>query len=377
MFCRERRKNNDRLDPKILGEGSFGRVYGPYGIQEVRLFLSRSDPTSTTYIKENLEECGQYVIKIIFREERMDKQRSEAMGRIFERCQRDRTARWIAPLVVGRITRSNLTALIPFKNNKNCSFLFEIQRYAGGDDMFDVVVNSKKSVQWSIHNLVTLWTSMIEILEIGVTLIDAGYLLSDIKMENMIVDESGIWMIDPEIYPQHIFTRMKNMIITPSPMNMPAQFLNQHFFSPNPLRKHKQVYRRNWNRFKKFYQDINNYHLETLFQMTSKASRYQNPALFIRRIAILGLFYPFMMIMIYVIDTRICIEKLSPESQNVVENIIDLCYHIIQSRAASNSPKTMLTMMKRAIKSDKSLVSSFKIQDHTIHQDYCTTTTPS
>jgi hypothetical protein len=268
---------------------------------------------------------------------------------------------------------------MPFKNNKNCFFLFEIQRYAGGDDMFDVVVNTRKSVRWSIHNVVTLWTSMIEILEIGVTLIDAGYLLSDIKMENMIIDDSGLWMIDPEIYPQYIFTSMKNIIITPSPMNMPAQFLNQHFFTPDPLRRHKQMYRANWLKFKKFYQDTNRYRLDTLFQWTSKASRHQNPALFIRRVAILGLFYPFMMIMIYVIDTRICIEKLSPESQNVVENISDLCYHIIQSRAATNQPKTMLKMMKKAMmksfrqsKNGQLLVPPPTLKCHTIIQDYIT-----
>jgi hypothetical protein len=375
------------MDPKVLGEGSYGRVYGPYDLSALRLFLARCD--SATYIEKDLEESGLYVIKINFQENRWDKRRSEQMGEIFMRYQRGRTARWIAPLVVGRITRLDLISLISTMSSfKNRSFLFEVQRYAGGDNMYDVIVNTKESVQWSIHNVITLWNSMIEILEIGVRMVEAGYLLSDIKMSNMIIDESGMWMIDPEVYPQTMFTAMKNIIITPNPMNMPAQFLNPHFFSPNPLKKYKLLYRQNWMKFKKFYQDTNGYRLDTLLDLTSKATRYQNPALFIRRVAILGLFYPFMMIMIFVLDTRINIEELSSQSSEIIENINYICYKILKARASYN-PKTMLQMMKLATTKGfrqsittkrvpsqstryQSLVPPPTLQSHTIIQDYTT-----
>jgi len=353
----------------------------------VRLFLSRCDTDNTTYIQKDLEESGLYVIKILFQENRLDKRRSEQMGELFMRYQRGKTQRLIAPLVVGRIKRKDLNALLPVSSFRKISFLFEIQRYAGGDNMYDVIMYTRKSVRWSIHNVLTLWNSMMEILEIGVAMIEGGYLISDIKMDNMIIDESGMWMIDPEVYPQTVFTTMKNIVVTPNPMNMPAQFLNPHFFSPNPLRTYTLLYRRDWMKLKKFYQHTNSHRLDTLLDLTSKTVRYQNPALFIRHVAILGLFYPFLMIMIYIIDTKISIKQFSPESREIIQNINDLCYKILQTRASYNA-HNMLQMMRLAttknfrqtiastkpssssIRDSISIVPPLALQSHTIIQDY-------
>jgi len=319
------------LNPRIVGEGSFGRVYGPYDAVETELFLSR------VWRQDVIHEVRgrkKYIIKIIYRHGIRERKRIVEIGRMFDKFQKHGTVRWIASLNVGIIHRKELVEVLGKDAvTRKQGYLYEIQEY-GGHNMLDVMKD--KDIPWTAPMMLIIWKSIREILRIGIRMIESGYLMSDIKMDNMVIDFSrGIYVIDPEIYLQKNLFFNEFPTVTPDPLNLPVQFINPVFFSKREMKEMMDLYKERWTGF---HEDVNECPLKELMIKTTTVPRKKKEGLeFIQYMASLSLFYPFMMIMIMLLK-KLPLSLVT--SEKILTNINLFCRWVIKDRA--RIPPTVL-----------------------------------
>lgn len=344
----------------VIGSGSFGTVYGPYDIQEISMFLS--DTKQETMI-QRVRSHEKYIIKIIHKYRRGDRRRIETAARIINDFQnKKRLPRWITPLIVGTIHRSKLIRMLPGHTPDQLEYLFEIQRY-GGHDLLELLQD--RSLIISPSTIRILWKSIIEILDVGLTMIDHGYLLSDLKIENMVFDfEHGLFMIDPEIYRMDELIKTKHPItVSPYPQNLPIQFLNDFFFTRSMKAKLLDKYIRSWTGSDK---ERNGHTIRQLLSAMRWSQPFDRKEM-IRHVAVLTLFYPFMVMMIR------CLDQFEMAKQ--FKRIQDFCYHVLKTRAAGD-PRTLWKEMKMmAAEQQQSSARYPTMRPFTLKQNYVLSTT--
>ena len=325
------------LNPILVGAGSFGRVYGPYDAKDIEIFLSR------VWQQDVIHEVGgrkKYIIKIIYRHGM--RKRIVNIGRMFDKIQKHGTKRWIASLNVGIIHRKELVEVLGKDAvTRKQGYLYEIQEY-GGHNLMDVMKDV--DIPWTVPMMLIIWNSIQEILRIGTRMIESGYLMSDIKMDNMVIDFSrGIYVIDPEIYPQIDLFFKEFPTVTPDPFNLPVQFINPVFFSKREIKKLLEIYKERWTGF---HEEVNEYPLTELMTRTSSmletVPRKKKQALeFIQYMASLSLFYPFMMIMIRLLQK---LPSSLVASEKLLTNMNLFCRWVIKDRAMIR-PTLLLKIM--------------------------------
>ena len=316
------------LNPVLVGAGSFGKVYGPYDATNIEIFLSRVWRQNVIH---EVRGRKKYIIKIIYRYRSIDRKRSVEIGRIVDRFQKHGTKRWIASLNVGIIHRNELMEMLGKDAvTRKQGYLYEIQEY-GGHNLLDVMKDV--DIPWTVPMMLIIWNSIREILHIGTQMIESGYLMSDIKMDNMVIDFSrGIYVIDPEIYPQMDLFFKEFPTVTPDPFNLPLQFINPVFFSKREIKDLLEIYKERWTGF---HEEVNEYPLTELMTRTSSmfktVPRKKEQGLeFIQYMASLSLFYPFMMIMIRFLQK---LPSSLVASEQLLTNMNLFCRWVIKDRA--------------------------------------------
>jgi hypothetical protein len=208
-WCNENRKEKKRKPSTFLAEGTYARVHGPFTSAELgKKFLHW---TSTPLVPA-LPSSHLYVIKL-YRPDTNSFSRPDIRW-VYERVlalQREmKTRRIVVPWVIDE-TRGGLRV--------------EIQEY-GGREFTTVLYNS--TWKWTDDMVWTLWTSIVEILRVGMDLIEHHQLfLMDIKPENMVyTSEHGLVLIDVEyMMLETVYQRKtENVVFTLDPACVPPLF---------------------------------------------------------------------------------------------------------------------------------------------------------
>ena len=296
--CKKKKRNHPHHPSFVLGEGAYATVHGPLSSTDLQHYVDRW--TSTTLSPE-MPSTSLYVAKVYRDVKTMPLRPGET--RVYET---------VAALQQGLSTQRILAPLLIDRTHHG--YRLEIQEYGGRE--FTAVVHDR-SWEWTDDMVWTLWVSFLEILRVGMDLIDHQLFLTDIKPENMVyTPEHGLALIDVEyVSLEDVYRReTQHVVFTPHPANVPPVFFRMFPESSGSFR-------------------------------TDHNDDDKNPTMppwtrpFVYQLAVFCLFYPFAVLWL-------CLFSTMARSSRVMTRMTRLMKDVLQ-QDTDMQPRVLLAMMER------------------------------
>lgn len=306
----------------ILGHGSFGVVFGPFDnttVNQMSLFNKRVT-----------NDHSLYVIKLHTTVIERQSQQKQQLYHKLERMSRHHSI--IFPLMTSFHTGAQIGRKFPFmKESIDPNKIYQIElQYYGGISM-EKMVRTKKS--FTMKNFLQLWKSMANILEDCFhILFDHNLIMTDIKMENMVLsDDYVLRLIDVDINPNSKTRRT----ITPSIIDLPVQYFSYQWWHP----LHADIRKKVGQYYRNYYKDLKEKH-DPIVPILAFIHNYNDPSFFVEHQTtrqdnqfqrLFFVMYPLFLIVI-VLVIRKCIIIETKADMIHLKKIVKFCLSMLQKR---------------------------------------------
>lgn len=226
----------------LLGKGSEAYVYGPFMPDSMRPYLKKQEMLV-------LDPAKMYVMKL-YTSENIYPDSIDFWDKIRPSIRHDS---FIIPVIVRRVPVSGLKDFQGFPPVRFKEAYMEIQEY-GGQDFFYLLFERRDPLILSFKEFLDVWRSVIYMLRDAGTLItQKKMIVTDVKMENMVIKDNRLRIIDAQINPESQGVSPFR-IVTPQIGIMPVQYFETQWKTRGDARI-RQIYDK---KSQKIYNDPNN-----------------------------------------------------------------------------------------------------------------------
>lgn len=312
----------------ILGEGSFAIVVGPFKYNDINqsgLFQKKIKPNDAYFVikiyKKTPQETYEQLIKKQDLYTKLEK--------------KSKNSSIIFPSTTSFVLGKNIIHRFPFVRqylDKNNIYQLELEKY-GGKSLDSYIF--KKEHTFSMRDFLKIWNSIPNIIDDSYhILFDNNLIMTDIKIENMVVSQDMVLrLIDVDINPNKKTPRVITALIT----DLPPQYFSKEWWHPNDQsyrKKTETTYMKKYIETKKkekkiigsILDFIHSHHDPSFFikeqKMTQQDTKFQRMFFII---------YP-LFFMIILLSVYNCVNVKTNGDKIRLKKIVSFCLEILQKR---------------------------------------------